>query len=231
MEYMEKELTQPEQNVLSKVGNWLERKPGKVVELALLSIVVILSFFQPVGILVLVGLSLWLRRKPLKDIGMALPKRAWLTATLALVISFAWAAIDGSFFSPAVENWLGQPRDLSALSAARVSAAGLAAWLVINWTIVAFGEEIIYRGYFIHRFADLFGDTKLGWAGSLLVSSVLFGFAHGYQGLTGMIETFYFGLFLSIIYLINHRNLWLTILVHGMGNTLGFLAIYTGWKG
>jgi membrane protease YdiL (CAAX protease family) len=44
----------------------------------------------------------------------------------------------------------------------------------------------------------------------------------------GVIETFFFGLVLGVAYLRSGRNLWVTIIAHGLANTLKFAALYMG---
>jgi membrane protease YdiL (CAAX protease family) len=61
-------------------------------------------------------------------------------------------------------------------------------------------EEIIYRGFLIFALAFLFPDFSI-WL-IILLSSVLFGLAHTYQGLiTGVLRTTIFGIIFSILYL------------------------------
>lgn len=65
----------------------------------------------------------------------------------------------------------------------------------------------------------------------MLLNAAVFGALHRYQGLGGMLNTGVDAVLFSTIYLLGRRNLWLTIMVHGIGNTLGLLAFYFGWFG
>lgn len=61
-------------------------------------------------------------------------------------------------------------------------------------------EEIIYRGFLIFAFAYLFPNLNI-WL-VILLSSILFGLAHTYQGFkTGVIRTTIFGVIFSILYI------------------------------
>ena len=61
-------------------------------------------------------------------------------------------------------------------------------------------EEIIYRGFLIFALVFLFPNFSI-WL-IILLSSVLFGLAHTYQGLiTGVLRTTVFGIIFSILYL------------------------------
>jgi membrane protease YdiL (CAAX protease family) len=61
---------------------------------------------------------------------------------------------------------------------------------------------------------------------SLLVANVLFGLAHSYQGVTGIIEEGIAGVFLGAIYLASGRNLALPIIAHGMADTIDLVLMY-----
>jgi membrane protease YdiL (CAAX protease family) len=55
---------------------------------------------------------------------------------------------------------------------------------------------------------------------------VLFGLAHQYQGLSGMISTGLVGLALGILFLKSRNRLWLTILTHGVYDAILITLIY-----
>src|SRR2546422_6183160 len=55
----------------------------------------------------------------------------------------------------------------------------------VAWTLAAFGEEFVYRGYLLTRIARVLGDTPRAWLGALAVTSMLFGAGHAYQGVSG----------------------------------------------
>jgi membrane protease YdiL (CAAX protease family) len=61
---------------------------------------------------------------------------------------------------------------------------------------------------------------------SLIVASTLFGWGHGGQGVTGMVQEGFAGLVLGLLYLGTGRNLAVPIVAHGMSNTLAFFLIY-----
>jgi len=101
-------------------------------------------------------------------------------------------------------------------------------FLGLTWTLAAFGEEMVYRGYLMNRVADFFGRTRRAWIISLIVVHVGFGLAHAYQGITGILDEGLSGLLLGIIYLRTGRNLSVPIIAHGMGDTIDFVLIFLG---
>jgi hypothetical protein len=100
--------------------------------------------------------------------------------------------------------------------------------VVAAWTTIAFGEEMIFRAFLTNSLAGFFPQSRAKWAFALIGSSLLFGLAHFSYGLAGIIETTIIGLVLNIAYLSTGRNLWVTIIAHGIVNTLSFILIYSG---
>jgi hypothetical protein len=119
--------------------------------------------------------------------------------------------------------------DFSNFAGVEGNLSALLLFLFIGWVPAGFGEEIIWRGFFMTRLARLLGNGRTAWGASLLGTSVIFGLLHAYQGIGGMLLTGSAGLILGAIYLWSGRNLWLAIFTHGMMNTLSFTALYFGW--
>jgi len=131
-----------------------------------------------------------------------------------------------------VTTLLNQPPNLEAFKALEGNFVALVVGLCIVWTVAAFGEEFLFRGFLLNSFYRLFpagfpGD-KTKWAISLFVTSILVGIGHAYQGLTGMILTGVIGFGFGLVYLANKRNLWSSILTHGFYDTIAFLLLFAG---
>jgi len=88
-------------------------------------------------------------------------------------------------------------------------------WLLIVWTVAAFGEEISYRGYLLTRAADVCARSKSAYWVAVVMVSVLFGIGHYCKGPAGMVDSGMAGLVLGITYMLSGRNLWACILAHG----------------
>ena len=102
--------------------------------------------------------------------------------------------------------------------------------LVIVWTFAAFGEEIAYRGYLLTRAADIGNRSAPAyWIGIVLVS-ILFGYGHYYKGPSGIIDSGIAGLILGTAYMVAGRNLWASVLTHGMIDTFGVIDAFFGWS-
>jgi membrane protease YdiL (CAAX protease family) len=72
-------------------------------------------------------------------------------------------------------------------------------WIYVSLT-AGITEEIIYRGFLLFALSFLFPDLSV-WL-VILLSSILFGLAHTYQGfVTGVVRTTIFGIVFSVLYM------------------------------
>jgi len=51
---------------------------------------------------------------------------------------------------------------------------------------------------------------------------------HQYQGPSGMITAGLGGFVFGLLYLVAGRNLWVSVIAHGMMDTVGFLLLFLG---
>jgi membrane protease YdiL (CAAX protease family) len=103
--------------------------------------------------------------------------------------------------------------------------------MVIVWTTAAFGEEMVFRGFFMTRIAEAFGKGVVGWTAALILPAAFFGFAHNYQGLAGMIITGSVGLVFGLWFLIARRNLVPLIIAHGILSSVGATVLFLSAQG
>jgi membrane protease YdiL (CAAX protease family) len=96
------------------------------------------------------------------------------------------------------------------------------------WLLAALGEELVYRGYVLNRLADLFGHGKVGWGIGLIASSLMFGLGHGIGNRAFIIGSFLVGLLEGGLYLACRRNLWPSIIFHGIWDTIFLILFFLG---
>lgn len=185
---------------------------------------------ETIPLLLLGWLSLWLRRSGWRHIGMGRPANWGRTLLLGTAIGLALNALDWVAVQPLLQRITGQPQDLSQFDTLPGNVAVLAFWLILAWTLGAFGEEMAWRGYMLNRLADLFGRGRAGWALSLLLMGLLFGLGHSYLGITGVANNVLWGILYGVLYLASGRNLWLPIIAHGVENTMTFILLFAGWS-
>lgn len=175
--------------------------------------------------------SLHLRHMRWRDVGLKRPDNWLSTIELALLIGVGYQVLDILLIAPLLQKLTGEAIDLSQFDILRGNLLALIVALLISWTEAAFIEELFFRGYFFNRIMDIAGKERVGITIALLISALVFGAGHTYQGVTGVIDTTLAGLVLGLVYLLARRNLWLPILTHGIIDTLGFLWIYIGLSG
>lgn len=226
----------PQNNTFrERVGSSLLNKKGAILGaiITVLLIDQILKFTLPDFLflgtplaLLAVWLISWLKQVGWPDLGLYRPNSWAKTVLLALVavllvqtvaylqIRLSNSAPDYSSYEQALTPW------------------GLLGWILISWLIAGFGEEVIWRGFFMKQIARLLGEhDRASWVVGLVISSVGFGLIHFHQGPGGMLGTGFAGLVYGIIYLVSGRNLWTSILAHGLTGTSSFIVLYLSQVG
>jgi membrane protease YdiL (CAAX protease family) len=160
-----------------------------------------------VGLVSLVLYFLWRNGESRDRIGWTV-KRLWRDLALGIglyipfhiasagVSAFVWiVGLSGPLIQPPV---YGLTHGLAQLTLAFVLAA-----------VVASAEETVFRGYLILRFASLTGSLPV----AVLLSTLLFGIEHAYQGLSSMIVVGIMGLVFALIY-VWRRSLVAPVVLH-----------------
>ena len=179
--------------------------------------------------LVLLGwLSLRLRGLRWKTLGLRRPRNWIITIAVALAAGAALQLISEFVTEPIIERLTGQTADLSSFRSLVGNLPATLVMLALVWTLAAFGEELAYRGYVLERAAALGQHSPSAYVVAVVVVSLLFGLGHYYQGMAGMVNSAFSGLFFGALYLAAGRNLWLPILAHGFSDTIGLGLIYFG---
>jgi hypothetical protein len=201
---------------------------GLIAELALVVLLVVAGPFvvHPlILVLLLASQSLWIRGSSWADIGLRRPTAVHHTLLQVVVGTFIILVAIRVVIVPGAVWLTGVPLDLSVFGKPGDEQA-LWIWLGQAWTLAAFGEEMVFRGYLIRRVCDLVGDATPGRAIALIASSSLFGLAHSYQGPAGVIAAGTIGGVLGLLYFASGRNLWTVILCHGLVDTAAVTALY-----
>ena len=170
--------------------------------------------------------SLRLRHMRWRDVGLKRPDRWLPTIGFALIVGIGYQVLDIILIAPLLQHLTGEGIDLTLFSDLQGNLILLILFLAVSWTEAAFIEELFFRGYLFNRITDLAGRERPGIIVALVCTSLLFGAAHTYQGISGMVDTALAGLMLGLLYLFARRNLWLPILTHGIIDTVGFLLIF-----
>ena len=216
------------------ITDWRQSKWLALVELGIVALIFVadshhLIYVSKTPYLLLLGwISLRLRKLRWKDAGFS-RNRSW-AAILALGVGGGVVLEILQFFvtQPLLTRLTGTAPDLADFRILTGNIKYSLVALALTWTLAAFGEELVWRGYLMNRVADLGNRTRLAWFFSLLVVNVAFGFAHSYQGVTGIIQEAFSGVLLGAMYLRTGKNLSVPIIAHGVADTLDILLIFLG---
>ncbi|MFH6605106.1 CPBP family intramembrane glutamic endopeptidase [Maribacter algicola] len=129
---------------------------------------------------------------------------------------------------PGITKLTGAPIDYSAFDPLVGDLPACLIALALVWATAGFGEEIIFRGYFMRQFVKFFGESKISIALNILLLACFFGFMHSYQGITGQLVTGIIGALLALIFYLRKYDLWFVVAVHGFFDTIALVFVYFG---
>ncbi len=179
-------------------------------------------------LVVVVWLSLRLRSQGWSSVGLSRPRSIRRALALGVAAGVAMEVFADFVTTPLLTQWLGGAPDLSAFRDLVGNIPFLGILLALNWPLAAVGEELVYRGFLMARLTTLCGDSRRAWWIALLLANIVFGFAHGYQGPTGVMQEGFNGVLLGLLFRYSGRNLIVPMIAHGVSNSLAFVLMYLG---
>jgi uncharacterized protein len=178
--------------------------------------------------LVAIGSALWLSNdRSWTSLGFAVPDgwRLWVSVGLVLLLAAYVAQTVVTVARDAaarasVRDQIGAVTDMMPRTRAELYWFGGVA------LTAGFGEEFLFRGYFIWVFAPW-----LGWWGAAAVSVLVFAVLHAYQGWNGALRVGILGVFYTLIVAMAN-SLWPAIALHVLvdlhGGLLAWLVLREG---
>lgn len=143
-------------------------------------------------------------------------------AVLAFVASFAAVSVVVMILQ---QGFGFPPVDVSAFESVIKGNLTAYLWFLIPvaWGSAAIGEELLVRGYLLHRIEGLAGLRI-----AIVLQAIIFSSAHFYQGITGVLSVFVLSLIFGAVYVKSGRNLLPVIIAHGVIDTFALTAVYFG---
>jgi uncharacterized protein len=173
----------------------------------------------------LVTWYLWQRGESWQRFGLSRPK-SWVRLFVQTLLVTAIALASFIFLIGPVSQMTGARPDVSHLLFIRGNLPALIGALLVVWVTAALFEEMFVRGYLLNEISSLLGGTWAAVVAGVLLSSLIFGLGHAYQGVSGIVVTALAGLIFAIAYLLCGRNLWPVIIAHGLINSASLVQIY-----
>lgn len=100
--------------------------------------------------------------------------------------------------------------------------------LVMGWLIGGVYEELVFHGFMFTRFEKII-PGRYATLISFLITNIIFGLYHLELGTVGIINAFLAGMAYLGVALYFNRNLWYSIICHGVYNTIVIIFIYNGY--
>lgn len=189
--------------------------------------------YSPVRVLVVLAAVGWLLHRSGSSwaaMGVRRPDSWRRTIFLGVGGFVAIFIIDQALIRPVIEALGFGGGSIGGLSVVEGNLLEYLYWAFpMTLSVAAIGEEFVGRAYLISRLEQAIGAQRL--AGSLLavlLSSIVFGLGHAYQGAAGMIGTGGVGFLFGLLFLIAGRNIWAPVIAHALTDIFGFTMIYLG---
>jgi membrane protease YdiL (CAAX protease family) len=150
---------------------------------------------RDLGLVALIVFFVWRNGERLREFGLR-KQRIWTEIALGMLLFapffFALRWIERLF----IDIGLSVPPESNpiAIPSPILGEVLLGTMLVV---VVAFSEELIFRGYLIHRFRGAGASTTV----AVIVSTAIFALGHGYEGTAGLATVSIMGLIFALVYL------------------------------
>ena len=192
--------------------------------LGIVAILVILAANFMVAPISAILVLVWARlsRAPWREIGYVRPKSWTGTLVAGIFFGIAFKVLMKAIVMPV----FGAPPVNQAYHFLAGNTAALP-WMLYTLIIGAgFGEETVYRGWMFERLGKLFGSSILAKTAIVLLTSVLFGWAHySFQGLPGVEQAMITGLVFGTIFAVTGR-IFMIMIAHAAYDLTALAMIY-----
>jgi membrane protease YdiL (CAAX protease family) len=185
-----------------------------------------LNLIYVIAAVIIILVSRWLRKEDWSSYGFL--KVHFQPAIIASVIGIGFGFADNYLIEPLITKLTGYTPDLSTYESIQGNWLEYIILLLIGWVVGGFFEEFFFRGYLFHRIGKLIKHAIWFRIVSITVTSIVFAFAHNYQGMGGIIGTFYFAVIMGILYFVFKRNVWYLVLIHGFYDMVGITKLFLG---
>lgn len=208
-------------------------KNSKGFLIGTITLLVGLTFLGQIGFLISILLMVFILRYQkvsLVDIGLKKPKSWVKTFGIGIALAIAILALFLLVINPMIQEFVPiEEKNIDRFVALKGNVPLFLVGIISAIITAGFGEEIIWRGYILKHLATMFGGRRGAWIIALLVTSILFGLLHFYQGVVGIVQTGITGFLLGTIFMLNgKKSLWVNIIAHSVIDIISLTAIYLG---
>ena len=153
------------------------------------------TILRDLSLVSLILFFLWRNREPVKKIGWSL-KDYQKEIAIGILLFIPTFYIAGRLDEFLILSGFSSPKTPTP-SLEAVGGIGTTILGVILVIVVAFTEEIIFRGYLLLRFDALISNLTV----AVILSTFIFSLGHGYEGTAGIVTVAFLGLVFAVTYL------------------------------
>ena len=204
--------------------SWITHSPsGSIIVFVLIMIV---SGIVPIIGVLIFFIWIWVSGLPLNQFGFTKPK-SWVRTViiglmLGIILKLQFKAVVMPLMGAEPVN-----ANFQFLEGNLVAFIFLSIFIIVS---AGFGEEVIFRGFAFNRLEVWLGIRVHTKMIIVLISSLMFGIPHLYQGYYGIIHAFLVGIVMGTMYYLINKNLWLPIITHATYDIFAAYLIYMDYE-
>jgi membrane protease YdiL (CAAX protease family) len=213
--------------------NITEKNDSKTIALIVAEVAVLLMLPLPffklnvlyVILALIITMSLkYIRKEKWSQYGFRPINRKLFLRAIAIGIIFGY--VDNYFIENLIARIVGVVPDLSDYSGVKGNIGGLIGMLLLGWVVGGFFEEFFFRGYIFYRLSSIIKNPLAFKIIAIGLTSIVFAFAHNYQGACGIIDTGLFSIIMGLLYFLFGKNIWYLFIIHGLYDSVGIFKLY-----
>ncbi len=187
------------------------------------------SFGYSIPILLIVWLVLKYNGEKFSDIGFLFKSFETRAAIIGSIAAVAILSFMQLLVFPVLEQFIElESKDIGLYDFIRAGTVQFIFVVVMGWLIGGFYEEIVFHGFIFTQLEKMI-PGKYATVLSFALTCMLFGAYHLQMGMAGAFNALVVGCVYMGLFLYCKRNLWASIICHGVYNTIVMTLIYLGY--
>ena len=190
---------------------------------------IIPNFGYSIPILLFVWLYLKYAKETFSDIGFSCKRFNLKSILIGSLLAGLILCFMQLLFFPVLEYFIVfEGTDVGLYHFIRENKWNYLIMIVMGWLVGGVYEEIVFHGFIFSRLEKMI-PGKYAMPISFIVTSMIFGAYHFQLGADGLINAFIVGAAYLALALYFKRNLWYSVICHGVYNTIVITLIYMNY--
>ncbi len=186
-------------------------------------------FGYSIPILLFVWMTLKYSKETFSDIGFSFKLFKTNSILIGILVAVASLSFMQLIFFPTLEYFATfEEPDVGIYNFIKENKWHYLFILIMGWLIGGFYEEVVFHGFIFTRLEKMI-QGRYSTHISFFLTASLFGVYHFQLGTLGLINALIIGAVYLTLFLFFKRNLWYSIICHGVYNTIVITMIYNGY--